>query len=143
MRDQSVFATRPWLGHEPSLRFSCLIIHMKSLVQNIPQALAALVSRAVMLRRVFYESRSFPQHRRALLNMRGTVSLHERLGLSSPSEAGWLGQHIVSGGKTGTGFSPGRKCIMTRVYQALPSEVGERKRSWFFAEEVNYESHHR
>ena len=134
---------------------------MKSLDQNIPRALAVLISCAVMLYQVLTKvqkpplgCRSFPRHREALLHMGGTVFLREQqpsgrwqrwmcLGLSFPSEVGWLGHHVVLGGRTSTGFSPGRMCIMAPGYQVFPSEAEERKRPWFFtedAEEVYYRS---
>lgn len=121
---------------------------MKSLDQNIPQALAVLISCAMMLYRVLTKvqkpplgCRSFPRHREASLHTGGTVFLREQLpsdhrqrwmclGLSFPSEVGWLGHPIALGGRTSTGFSPGRMCVMTHGYQVFPAEAEERKRPW-------------
>ena len=63
-----------------------LIIQKKSLDQTIPQALAVLISCAVMLYQVLTKvqkpplgCRSFPQHREASLHLGGTYFLREQL----------------------------------------------------------------
>lgn len=76
---QSMFTTCPWLGHEPPLCFSCLIIQMKSLVQNIPQALAALISRAVMLHHVSsYKSTKASSSMQEFPSTQRGLAKHER-----------------------------------------------------------------